>query len=160
MKALRLIHSETEGAGTIGDYLASIGAFVENVALYAGAPVPPDASAYDFIVSMGGPMNVYEEEMYPFLKTVLQWHEDTFDPPAGAVHLARSELCPRQAFRCKNSAALQFHLEVNHAILSAWVSELRQENQILEKFPEFNPGLSRSARQIYENFFADTPDKR
>ena len=32
-------------------------------------------------------------------ETVFQWHGDTFDLPAGAVHLARSELCPNQAFR-------------------------------------------------------------
>jgi GMP synthase (glutamine-hydrolysing) len=226
MKALCLIHSETEGTGTIGDYLASVGASVDTVALYAGAAVPGDWSGYEFIVSMGGPMNVYEEKEYPFLApetallqdainsgarvlgvclgsqmmaralgarvkkapareigwyevalteggkkdpvfrgvppslTVLQWHEDTFDLPAGAVHLARSQLCPHQAFRYRNSVALQFHIEINRAILSAWVSELKQENQILEKFAEFSPGLSRLARQIYENFFAAAHDQR
>lgn len=30
---------------------------------------------------------------------VFHWHEDTFDLPRGAVHLARSALFPNQAFR-------------------------------------------------------------
>jgi|SoiMethySBSTD1v2_1073268.scaffolds.fasta_scaffold09732_8 GMP synthase (glutamine-hydrolysing) len=43
---------------------------------------------------------------------VLHWHGDTFDLPAGAVHLASSELYRQQAFRWKTRGlALQFHVE-------------------------------------------------
>ncbi|MGQ9651920.1 MAG: type 1 glutamine amidotransferase [Phycisphaerae bacterium] len=43
---------------------------------------------------------------------VFQWHGDTFDLPAGAVHLARSVRFENQAFRLgRRVYALQFHLE-------------------------------------------------
>jgi len=51
----------------------------------------------------------------------LQWHGDTFGIPAGAVHLARSEAYPHQAFRFGETAyAVQFHIEVTSAMLAEW----------------------------------------
>ena len=51
----------------------------------------------------------------------LQWHGDTFGIPAGAVHLARSEAYPNQAFRFGETAyAVQFHVEVTGEMLAKW----------------------------------------
>ena len=51
----------------------------------------------------------------------LQWHGDTFEIPAGAVHLARSQAYPHQAFRFGEAAyAVQFHVEVTSAMLAEW----------------------------------------
>jgi GMP synthase (glutamine-hydrolysing) len=57
-------------------------------------------------------------------ETVFQWHGDTFDLPAGAVHLAASELCANQAFRAgANLYGLQFHPEVTPEIIASWCLE-------------------------------------
>jgi GMP synthase-like glutamine amidotransferase len=53
--------------------------------------------------------------------TTFQLHNDSFSPPPDAVLLADSPACPAQAFRLGESAyGLQFHPEVDRAIVSAW----------------------------------------
>ncbi len=57
--------------------------------------------------------------------TVLHWHGDTFDLPAGAVHLASSEQYANQAFRFGARAwGLQFHLEVDAQAVTAFLTDL------------------------------------
>jgi len=54
--------------------------------------------------------------------SVFQWHGDTFDLPAGAVHLAQAPACVNQAFSFQDRLfALQFHLEVTPEIIDSWV---------------------------------------
>ena len=50
----------------------------------------------------------------------LQWHGDTYELPAGAVRLAGSELYRQQAFVFERAYALQFHIEVDAALLAEW----------------------------------------
>jgi GMP synthase (glutamine-hydrolysing) len=53
--------------------------------------------------------------------SVCHWHGDTFDLPAGALHLASSKLYANQAFAIEDYAlALQFHPEVTAAGLESW----------------------------------------
>ena len=54
---------------------------------------------------------------------IFQWHGDTFSIPEGAVHLATSPGCSSQAFRYgDNVYGLQFHLEVDEALIERWLS--------------------------------------
>ena len=54
----------------------------------------------------------------------IEWHDDTFDIPDGAVALARSLSCANQAFRFGQRAyGLQFHPEVSPAMLEEWIKE-------------------------------------
>lgn len=53
---------------------------------------------------------------------VLHWHGDTFDLPAGAVHLASTDLCDQQAFSYGSGVlALQFHVEAQQAGFERWL---------------------------------------
>jgi GMP synthase (glutamine-hydrolysing) len=54
-------------------------------------------------------------------ETVLHWHGETFDLPAGATWLAFSKDCAHQAFRYGASVyGLQFHLEATPEMIAEW----------------------------------------
>jgi len=173
-----LQHVPFENIGSIADWAARKGHPVTVSHLYAGDLLPA-LDAFDWLIVMGGPMGVYDEDRYPwiaaektFLRAVLNtdkpvlgiclgaqfiadalgakvyrnahreigwfpitftgaaprsplfgsfppkliayhWHGDTYDLPAGAVHIARSEACENQAFVYEDRVvALQFHFEV------------------------------------------------
>ncbi len=69
MKVLVMTHVEFEGPGTLGTFLDAVDARVQTVRLHRGESMPQDPADCHAIVSMGGPMNVYEEEKYPYLKS-------------------------------------------------------------------------------------------
>ncbi len=53
----------------------------------------------------------------------MQWHEDTFDLPDGAVLLATGAACRNQAYRASATTyGVQFHPEVDRAIVEAWAA--------------------------------------
>lgn len=65
-------------------------------------PVKRMATAADTLMAP-----ILPAEFIPF-----HWHGDTFDLPAGAVHLVQSDACPHQAFFYPPATlGLQFHLE-------------------------------------------------
>jgi GMP synthase (glutamine-hydrolysing) len=61
-------HIDIEGPGTLGDFLKSKEEPFCIVELGAGAQLPADPKAFKAVVVLGGPMNVDEENLYPFLK--------------------------------------------------------------------------------------------
>jgi len=53
---------------------------------------------------------------------VFQWHGCTFDLPAGATQLARTDSCEQQAFRFgPNAYGFQFHMEADAAMIERWL---------------------------------------
>lgn len=52
---------------------------------------------------------------------VLHWHSDAIDLPPGATLLASSDATPVQAFRAGSALGVQFHLEVEPAMLDMWL---------------------------------------
>jgi GMP synthase (glutamine-hydrolysing) len=66
-------------------------------------------------------------------ETVFHWHSYTFDLPAGAELLARSDRTDRQAFRFGRSVyGLQFHLEVTAEMIINWCEEDRNCGDVRE----------------------------
>ena len=59
-------HEEIEGPGTLGYFFNSTHWEVETVELGNGGRLP-SLDRCEAIISMGGPMNVYEEDRFPFL---------------------------------------------------------------------------------------------
>lgn len=63
----------------------------------------------------------FPAEFLPF-----HWHGETFDLPAGAVHLARSVACENQAFQLgERVIGLQFHPEVTPAVVAEFIDHNR-----------------------------------
>ncbi|MGH8373193.1 MAG: glutamine amidotransferase [Gammaproteobacteria bacterium] len=67
---------------------------------------------------------------------VFHWHGETFDIPAGALHLASTPSCPNQAFGLGTTTlAVQFHPEVTARGLEQWYVGNVGELQSLELSP-------------------------
>ncbi len=62
-----LQHADFEDLGCIAPWLAARGDTVSHTRLYAGEK-PPTADTFDFLIVMGGPMNIYEYDAHPWLK--------------------------------------------------------------------------------------------
>jgi len=67
MRILVLKHVDCEGLGVWEEFCRGEGIAVDVAQLHRGDPLPPPGR-YHGVVSLGGPMNVYQEEIYPFLK--------------------------------------------------------------------------------------------
>lgn len=99
---------------------------------------------------------------------VLQFHEDTFEVPKGAIPLATSaHSCLVQAFRYGASAyAIQFHFEVDRPILQGWIDSIGAQEMLegwgsegavlLEQAERCLRDQSAAGRRLVEEFLALT----
>jgi GMP synthase-like glutamine amidotransferase len=83
-----------------------------------------------------------------------QWHNDSFTIPPGAAHLAGSAACPGQAFRTGNAWGVQFHPEVDSAIVSAWSRRAPARGQLIDEFAAAESVHRALARRLLANFLA------
>jgi GMP synthase-like glutamine amidotransferase len=68
MRACVVQHIAVEGPGTLAPFLTQGGWQFETIALHDGAAVPTQPENFQAIIVMGGPMGVYDEAAYPFLR--------------------------------------------------------------------------------------------
>lgn len=89
----------------------------------------------------------------PFV--TFQLHNDSFTPPPGAMLLASSAACPAQAFSLPNHVyGLQFHPEVDPAIVSCWDSFSTPKTDHLSGFLAAQAPFNASSHAIIANFIA------
>src|SRR5262245_60130725 len=69
---LVLQHAVCEGLGSIRRTLNNAGLIAKHVRVFEGEAVPVDLGTAHALIIMGGPMSVYEQELYPFLQDELR----------------------------------------------------------------------------------------
>jgi GMP synthase-like glutamine amidotransferase len=111
----------------LGSQLLAAGA---GAAVYPNTRPGPDGRPLPAREVGWGPVDFIGVEREPALaglrasEIVLHWHGDTFDLPAGAVHLASTPVCRNQAFRLgQRQFGLQFHCELERETVATWVRE-------------------------------------
>ncbi|MEO8174043.1 MAG: type 1 glutamine amidotransferase [Sediminibacterium sp.] len=78
--------------------------------------------------------------------TLFHWHGDTFDRPENALVLASTDVCKHQAyFIHPNILGLQFHLEMNEAVIEEMLlhdaEELKEKGKYIQSAEEIRNGL-------------------
>lgn len=91
---------------------------------------------------------------FPPAFPVFQWHNDSFAMPAAAEHLASSPACPGQALRCGRAWGLQFHPEVDTAIVASWRRKCGADPALEAEFGAHRAELERTAGRLLGNFLA------
>jgi GMP synthase (glutamine-hydrolysing) len=78
-QVLVLQHAAIEKPGIIADVLTSAGYSIQPVHPFDGQPVPQAVDDAQGIVIMGGPMGVYERDLYPYLQDELHLIEKALE---------------------------------------------------------------------------------
>lgn len=98
--------------------------------------------------------------------TVFQWHGETFSLPAGAESLLSSDFCANQMFALGKHLAMQCHVEMTSAMISAWSASWPDEvtgiaplpasiqtpQQMLEDAPTHLPAMRKLADHLYSRW--------
>jgi len=85
----------------------------------------------------------------------MQWHNDSFTLPPGAIHLAATGTCPGQAFRVGRRAyGIQFHPELTSGIVKTWAEKLRLGEAPHQEFLAHETTYREGSLRILQNFLA------
>lgn len=86
MNILVFQHLRVEGSGTFGEFWREVGHHEHIVELDEGALIPP-LNGFDMLAVMGGPMDVWQEDLYPWLApekaAIRHWVRDLERPYLG-----------------------------------------------------------------------------
>lgn len=130
-----LQHADFEGLGSLDALLAEGGHRVRGTRLYAGE-APPSAQAFDALIVMGGPMNIYEEAQHPWLRAEKALLRETLalNKPVLGICLGSQLLADALGARVTRNA----HTEIGW--LEVALSEAGQGSAAFAGFPQrFTP---------------------
>jgi GMP synthase (glutamine-hydrolysing) len=105
----------------------------------------------------------------PDALTVVHWHGDTFDLPAGAVRLWSNANYANQAFKVGRAYGLQFHLELTPPIVDDWLAASTDQElarartdraRITAETATLAPRLTPVAEQIFDRWVALSESRR
>lgn len=85
--------------------------------------------------------NITQSKIFNKIKSpasVFHWHGDTFDLPENAIRIAHSKNYQNQAIKIGSAIGVQFHLEVDEAIIKSWLEKSKKE---LQMTPYVDPSL-------------------
>lgn len=123
----------------------------------AGSPCGEKGTLEVQLTEAGGHDPLFSGIAQSFI--TFQWHNDSFEIPEGGTLLASSPACPNQAFRFgENAYGIQFHPEVDRAIVELWAKWADETAARLESYlREFDlasPLYEKASRKILANFLA------
>jgi GMP synthase-like glutamine amidotransferase len=113
---------------------------------------------YDIEITENGNRDIFNG-VGTLKHTVFQWHGDTFELPASALILAKSNTYI-QAFRIKTAIGIQFHIEVDESMIDEWLRVYSKEvsglnldkSNIMSHQKKQIVNLSVLCKLIYKNF--------
>lgn len=113
---------------------------------------------YDIEITENGNRDIFNG-VGTLKHTVFQWHGDTFELPASAIILAKSNTYI-QAFRIKTAIGIQFHIEVDESMIDEWLRVYSKEvsglnldkSNIMSHQKKQIVNLSVLCKLIYKNF--------
>ncbi len=88
----------------------------------------------------------------PATFAVFHWHNDSFDLPATAVHLASSPRCPGQALRYGQIWGVQFHPEITAQIADCWWQKSDYPANLLPEFRRQKGDIQHNGALLLKNF--------
>lgn len=83
---------------------------------------------------------------------VFQWHNDSFEIPPCALHLAFSKECIGQALRYDKAWGVQFHPEVDAAVILSWCRIAAEDASLIKDFSVIQDDLRGVGELLLLNF--------
>lgn len=134
MKFLILQHIDCEGPGELGPFMEAVGVSYDVVKLNHGEKAL-ELAQYQAMLVMGGPMNVYEEDKYPYLK-----EEDKLIKEAAKINMPYLGICLGAQLLAK---ALGAKVRPNYTkeigFMSVYLTEKAKENRLFRKIDKNLP---------------------
>ena len=139
-------HIDVEHPGIFRDFMQKQGITWDTVELDQGASIP-DLSAYDALIVMGGPMDVWEEDAYPWLsaeKTAIRHAVAELDLPFLGVCLGHQLLADALGGRVGKAT------ESEIGVMDVALTPAGSRSKFFREMPSAFPSLQWHSAEVFE----------